>query len=235
LNDLISPNAQDSNRLFKKKTGLERGKRIKLARYLANLTRKDMLENYNINPNTIHAWEKGVNCLTEENAQKLVEAFHTKGLVISKEWLLHGDDPRLGLSIATQTDAQAIADVLSIRRDLKIFEEMDYFRQNNPHAISTMVTDESLLPFFYSGDYVGGIQIFAKELKSLIGEFCIISSDSSDVFIRKIFQHKQGNIFTIGGINPLAKLIGPDYFDCAIQSAAPITRHWHLGRMHKKD
>ncbi|MBP6103592.1 MAG: helix-turn-helix transcriptional regulator [Gammaproteobacteria bacterium] len=229
------PNAQDTDRLFKKKTALERGKRIKLARHLANLTRKDMLENYDINPNTIHAWEKGINCLTERNAQKLSEAFQGRGLAITKEWLLYGDDPRSALSTATNTDAQVIADVLSIRGDLKIVEELDYFRQNNPHALSAMVTDEALLPFFYSGDYVGGIPLFAKELQHLIGEFCIISSESSDVLIRKIFQHKQGNIFTIGGINPFAKLEGPDYFDCAIQSAAPITRHWHLGRMQKKD
>lgn len=228
-------NAQDTDRLFKKKTALERGKRIKLARHLANLTRKDMLENYNINPNTLHAWEKGINCLTENNAQKLFEAFQAKGLAITKEWLLYGDDPRSALSTAAQVDTQAIADILSIRGDLKIFEEIDYFRQNNPHAISAMVADEALLPFFYSGDYVGGIPLFTKELQSLIGEFCIITSESSDVFIRKIFQHKEGNIFTIGGINPFAKLEGPDYFDCTIQSAAPITRHWHLGRMQNKD
>ena len=71
---------QDTERLFKKKTALERGKRIKLARHLANLTRKDMLELYGINPNTLNAWEKGTNCLTEESAQKLFEAFQAKGL-----------------------------------------------------------------------------------------------------------------------------------------------------------
>ncbi len=226
---------QDTQRLFKKKTALERGKRIKLARHLANLTRKDMLEHYGINPNTLHAWEKGTNGLTEENAQKLFDAFQAKGLSISKEWLLYGEDPRSSLSSAPQTQTQAMTDVLSIRGDLKIFEEIDYFRHNNPHAISAMVGDEALLPLFYAGDYVGGIQLFGKELKSLTGAFCIITTENKDVLIRKIFKHQQGNVFTVGAINPVAQLTGPDYFECAIRAAAPITRHWFLGGMLRKD
>jgi len=226
---------QDNPGLLKKKTALERGKRIKLARHLANLTRKDMQEQHGINSNTIHAWEKGTNCLTEDNAQKLFAAFQASGLSLSKEWLLYGEDPRSSLPDTTKTDAQAITDVLSIRGDLKIFEEMNYFRHNNIHGITAMVADQALLPLFYTGDYVGGIQVFAKELEKLVGAFCIITTKNEDVLIRKIFQHQQGNVFTIGAINPFAQLKNPDYFDCAIRTAAPITRHWYLNRIPEKN
>lgn len=226
---------QNNPALVKKKIAIERGKRIKLARHLVNLTRKDMQEQHGINSNTLHAWEKGTNCLTEPNAQKLFLVFQASGLSLSKEWLLYGEDPRPTLPDNPPTDTQALSDVLNIRGDLKIFQEINYFRHHNLHTITAMIADEALLPLFYTGDYVGGIQVFAKDLKTLVGDFCIITTENEDVLIRKIFQHQQGNVFTIGAINPFAQLKNPDYFDCAIRTAAPITRHWYLGRTHAKN
>ncbi len=226
--------------LLKKKAAIECGKRIKLARHLANLTRQDMLLHYGINPHTLHAWEKGANGLTEENAQKLFEVFQQRGLLISKAWLLYGEDPRIALSdieAVNQSHSSVtgvMADILNVRADFKILEEIEYFQSHNAKAISTMIADEALMPLFAMGDYVGGIQCFdAVAFKTLVGSFCIISSQAGEVLVRKIVQHQKGLVFRIAGINPLAALNSPDYFDCAIQAAAPISRHWHVGQRNK--
>lgn len=224
-------NSLDSNKALKRKLALERGRRVKLARNLSNLTRKDMFQRYGINPNTIHAWEKGANCLTEKNACKLFEAFRQEGLSITKEWLLYGEDPSFGHGPTLDEKNQELQDILNIRRDLKIFNEVNYFRQNNANSISTMITDEALSPLFCRGDYVGGVYLSRQDLKMLVGEFCIILTEDKQILTRKIFNYQAEDIFIIGGINPFAKLNGPDCIPCRIQAAAQITRHWHLGKM----
>lgn len=227
-------NSVDSNKALKRKLAVERGRRVKLARNLSNLTRKDMLERYNINPNTIHAWERGINCLTEKNALKLFEVFRQEGLSITQEWLLYGEDPSFALTSKLDNKNQELQDILHIRRDLKIFDEIDYFRQNNINSISVMISDDALAPIFCVGDYVGGIRLSNKDLTALVGEFCIVFTEDEQILTRKIFSHQEKNTFMVGSINPFAKLNGPDCVSCDIRLAAQITRHWYLSRMLEK-
>lgn len=231
MNYFDAPSNIDLEKDLKKKAAIERGKRVKLARNLINLTRKDMSERYGINPNTIHAWEQGTNCLTEKNAIKLFEAFQKEGLYITKEWLLYGEDPSLANTTKLENKNQTLQDILAIRGDLKFFDEINYFRQNNTNAISVMISDDALSPLFNAGDYVGGIYLSTKAWKELVGEFCIILTEDEQVVTRKIFSYQEKNTFLVGGINPFAKLSTPDYFSCSIKSVAQITRHWYFGKM----
>ena len=63
-----------------------------MARALVEMTRKDLEERYNISQHTLHAWEKGTNCITDKNAARLVDIFSKEGLAINTDWLLHGTD-----------------------------------------------------------------------------------------------------------------------------------------------
>ena len=221
----------DLSKNLKRKVALERGKRVKLARNLVNLTRKDMLEKYNINPNTMHAWEQGTNCLTEKNALKLFEDFQQEGLSITKEWLLYGEHPNLSNTSIPENKNQELQDILNIRGDLKILEEINYFRQNNINSTAVIISDDALSPIFGVGDYVGGINAPHRNWKELVGEFCIIVTEDEKVLTRKIFSHQTRNIFRIGSINPFARLEGSDCVNCEIRSIAQITRHWYLSRI----
>ena len=97
-----------------------------------------------------------------------------------------------------------------------------------------MITDDSLLPIFCIGDYVGGINVKNELIRDLVGEFCIIAAEDGQMFVKKIFNHQNDNMFMIGSINPLVNNQEPPYFICNIQSAAKISRHWRLGNLPSK-
>ncbi len=222
------------DKTFKSKLALERGKRIKLTRTLAGLTRKEVFEKHDISPNTMRAWEKGINILTENKASTLVEIFAQEGVNITTEWLLYGEDPGLTNKAGINNANPDLKDAINFRSDLKILDEVTYFLDNNINSVSCLITDESLSPQFSVGDYVGGIKSVGKKIIELVGEFCIIITNDERVFPKKIFMHKEKNFFVIGDINPLANLNAPHHFTCEVRAAAKITRHWCLGLASKK-
>lgn len=215
------------------KTALERGIRVKFARNLSNLTRQDMWERYQIKANTIHAWEKGTNCLTEKNADKLCKAFQDAGFTgISTEWLLYGETQTQNQDKThLKKHTQDLTDIMNMREDLKIFDEINYFRSIHSNAVSVIVSDNGLEPLFCVGDHVAGICLEKEALQDLLGQFCIIKTYDGQILVRKLINYQEKDRFTIGSINPMASLTGPHYFSCDIQSAAQITRHWRLGNI----
>jgi signal recognition particle subunit SRP54 len=56
-----------------------------------------------------------------------------------------------------------------MRSDIKVLEEIDYFKNNNLNSVGAMVSDDGLLPIFDVGDYVGGISVSGKNIKDLVG------------------------------------------------------------------
>ena len=216
----ITNNNQD-----KKDIAIKRGKRLAIARKLANLTRKNIKDKYNIAPSTVQAWEKGVNYLNEDKADILIKLLNKEGLNITKKWLLYGEEKTL--SLKTQNDLEPdLRDILNIQGDLKIFEEIKYFKRINANSISIMISDDSLIPLFSEGDYVGGINFFGKKILSLVGKCCIITLGDNNIVVKKIFDHHKGDLFTIGNINPLTTSIKQPFTTCKIHSAAEISRHW---------
>ena len=219
----------NNNQHKKSPIAVERGKRIKLARQLANLTRKDMMTLHNINSNTLHAWEKGVNSVTETSAKQLEEAFSKSGLVLTAEWLLHGIGSGITDNFNTEVTDRNFIDALSIRGDLIIFDEINYFRKKNANAVSVMITDDMLSPIFNRGDYVGGINVFGSDITSLVSEFCIITTNDKQLLHRKILKHFDNNNYLAAGINPFSCSSDISSATYSLYSAAKITRHWRVG------
>lgn len=215
---------------LKKKISLERGRRLKTARNLVNLTRKDIELHYNINPNTLQAWEEGKNCLPDNKAEIFVDLFTKEGLKVSVDWLLHGSASGIMEATTSKTEStQRFQEILSISGDLKFYEEINYFCYHNPNSVSLMISDYSLSPVFNTGDYVGGINVLEKDLASLIGEFCIITAPDNAMLARKIIKWLENKVYMVGAINPYANLKGPGFFPFEIKNAAKITRHWLVG------
>jgi DNA-binding transcriptional regulator YiaG len=206
----------------------ERGKRVKIARTLANLTRKSLMDRYNINVNTVQAWENGINCLTEKGAKKLVEAFQNEGLVISRDWLLHGD-----IDLHDTSQVNTINEYLGLREDLKLLQEIDFFKKIHPAGVSALVTDDALEPIFNVGDYVAGINVDGKKIDQLEGEFAIITTDNGSLITRKILSKIRYSEFLVCSINPFSKHAIPFTEKVIITKAAQITRQWHSSRILK--
>lgn len=213
------------SKINKQALAIARGGRLRLARQLVNLTRKQISNKYNINPHTLHAWEKGANCISEEKASMLATILKNEGLDISTEWILTGDT-----SNYLELEQSKIKDAVNLQEDIKIFNEIDYFKKRVPNSIVTLITDNSLSPLFIKGDYVGGIIAPQHEYKKLEGSCCIVILDNHEIVSRKIISISDSdNQVFICSINPLAKLTSPHNETLKFKNIALITRHWLIG------
>ncbi|RYE15543.1 MAG: hypothetical protein EOP34_02845 [Rickettsiales bacterium] len=206
------------------KEHLSVGKRIKLVRTLANLTRKHMFNKYGIIPSTLRAWEDDVNQLTSHNATRLYEAFRREGIPITKNWILNGSNTR---NERDSVGNDELDDIFEIETNLRIFEEIKFFKKSYRNSITIEITDDGLYPIYESSNYVGGINVTNDNLiESLIGKFCIITASDNKTYIKKIFRRESNGSYLVGTINPLANIEGPSNFSCIIKSAAHVIRRW---------
>ena len=111
-------------------------RRVKMARTLAGISRKDLEDKYGISMHTLQSWELGRNSLTEKAASKLVEVFHSVGISCSIEWLLKGSGKSPSILDSQYTPYppmdKDIAPLLG--RENAIQKEIDFFKLNNPNA-----------------------------------------------------------------------------------------------------
>ena len=194
------------------------GGRIKLARNMLGLSRKNLQERFCINVNTLQAWESGKNSLTDKGAKKLNDAFLKLGLLCTEDWLLtgKGQTPILlqGVSVLPQ----------NINEDLCILREIETFKTLNPAAVVVIINDNSMEPIYCIGDFVGGNKRVGSSIESLLGRNCIVETMQGDTFVRKILKGHKLNSYNLTGIN-----IGTDQQfiipDVKLRFAANIVLH----------
>jgi len=227
----------------KKKIAQERGARVKLARQLTGMTRTNMTKKYQLHAHALVYWETGKSLLGFDAAQSLSQIFNDLGINITAEWLLTGQghdattekllNPLIQGRIESYVDESKNIPNLAgtfvnqpTNNTFTLNNEISFFKKNIPDAEVVMIKDNALLPFYYPGDYVGGIYSSDKTFVSLIGKMCIILTDQGDLMTRKIFKYSGNSSFFIGATSPLE--IEESLSIVQIANAAPITRHWKI-------
>ena len=212
---------------LKKNNPTSIGGRVKSARMLSGHSRTAFAKISNISAATLRAWEEpneGRYGLTQKGAERLIEALSHCNINCTIAWLLLGDG--FGPSIAGKTINPLNLDFEQINWGVEesILKDIAAFKANNHNAIVTMISDETMSPFFSNGDYVGGCLESDSDIKKLIGTNCIIDT-GSDFLVRKITAcHK--NLYTVTSVNP--SLPEPIILSVQIKSAAEIV--WHRWR-----
>ena len=208
------------------------GRRIKTARNLAGISRKD-LETHGISMHTLQSWELGRNPLTEKAASKLVEIFHTTGVSCSAQWLLEGSGKSPSLLGSEFTPYPAInKDIAPLfSQENTIQKEIEFFKTNNPNAIVIMVSDDTMEPTYSKGDFVGGIQYMnASDIDECVGHDCVIEI-SDGIFFRRLMKRKNG--YALVCLNAQTEIEDPVIFSKKILAATPII--WHRWKFKKPD
>lgn len=211
------------------------GRRLKMTRTLAGLSRKDLEDKYGISMHTLQSWELGRNPLTDKAASKLVEIFHSTGVSCSMQWLLEGagKSPTLLESEFTPYPPldQDIAPLLEKENTLQ--KEIDFFRTNNPNAIVIMVSDDTMEPRYAEGDFVGGTQyIIPQKINECVGHDCIIET-SEGTFFRRLMKRKNG--YALVCLNAQTEAEDPVVFAKHILAATPIIWHrWKFKKPHEE-
>lgn len=214
------------------------GERLRRARVLAGLTtRREFEKKHHISANTLQGWEQGKNPLSEKGAKRVVEAFSREGLICTPEWLLHGTGMpprpyemlRVGVDAAT-VDLNSDLDKLNLQEEESIYRETQLFKEQYPGAIVIAVSDDSMLPYFKRGDYVGGVQVATEDVDKFLNEMCILELENNLIIPRLLQQgSRQGMLYTASCMNPTCKTAPLNLIDVKVVSAAPII--WHRRKL----
>jgi transcriptional regulator with XRE-family HTH domain len=209
------------------------GRRIKTARSLAGISRKDLESKYGISMHTLQSWELGRNPITEKAASKLVEIFHSTGVSCSTQWLLQGSGKSpslLGSEFSPYpTIDKDIAPLFT--QENTIQKEIEYFKTNNPNAMVIMVSDDTMEPTYSKGDFVGGIQYLnTSDIDECIGHDCIVEINEG-IYFRRLMKRPNG--YALVCLNAQTAIEDPVIFSKKIFAATPVI--WHRWKFIKPD
>lgn len=202
--------------------------RLKAARSMAGYAeRKAFGARFDIPLATLEAWERGKNPLTLKGARRIVQALKSVGVYSSEEWLMTGKgfSPRPIEEISVELDLDSPSALKTLEKNLKIAKELSTFTTLNDEAIVTIIRDDSMLPFYEEGHYVGGIKLPKSAFHEALDKRCIIEFQNGQTTVRYLSKGKNLSHYNISAINKntTTKLITAE--NVKIASVAPII--WH--------
>lgn len=201
-----------------------RGKRLKLVRKMAGLTREEVEEKYGISASTIQSWEAAkAGGLTEKGAQRAIAVLRQEGIWCTADWLMYGlgEGPQptgsqfhhVQGSITTYTD---------LPEEKAILQELEKFKLLNSDAVHFIVSDDAMLPYYQKGDYAAGKRKMGEAIKQLIGMDCIIETEEGTLLLRRLKRGSREDTYTLLSINPDTYLTMPTVYEQKLKSAAAV-------------
>ncbi|HHF7369000.1 XRE family transcriptional regulator [Legionella waltersii] len=201
------------------------GHRIKRARMLAGLSRKDLEEKHGISIHTLQSWELGRNPINKTKAASLIEILHQYDVTCSIDWLLEGIGKGPSVIENEFQNYPSLADTVGdlIASEQAIQKEIDFFKTNNPNAVVIRISDDSMEPEYKVGDIVGGIKFINQDKKNqCVGNNCIVET-TEGIFFRRFIKSEDKYLLVCNNNRTSVSdpVISPDL----ILSIAPVI--WH--------
>lgn len=207
---------------FELSSPLARGNRVKSLRKIIKMSRKALGLRYDISSGTLQNWEDGrFGGLTEKGAKKIISAFLQEGIACKLEWLMYGTGenplhkkvylPALPAEIAcSSTESDIIA------------RELECFHQLNSNSVDTMLIDNCMAPYYCKGDHVAGRRYFGKDIKRLVGQDCIVQTQSGQLLVRSLQQGTEEDSYRLICYHPDPDKNDQSTEDTRLMSAAPV-------------
>lgn len=190
-----------------------RGKRIRFIReHLASLTREEFCRNSNITAQSLKGWELAWGGgLSKQGALKIINRAKELNCYCSEAWLMHG----IGRSASIITKDLDIQDSNEshITKELLLFREL-------VNSIDTVITDDAMIPFFYPGNYVGGIIV--NDIEDAINKECIIITDSNEILVRILKHGNEHELYDMVCLNESPVLVKKEIKNTSVKCVAPI-------------
>ena len=177
----------------------EKASRVKKARSLTSLSRREFCRRYEIPENTLREWEnpkKSRNGITDKGAKRLISALINEGVECTFDWILNGD----GQGPAIIRTPASIVSIETWNQEESIICEMSTFKSQNPGAVVTVLTSDDFKPIYLKGDILGAIVGTDFNPFQLSGKICIFQKHStSKPLIRKYFfdRNQKTHVLTV--------------------------------------
>ena len=206
-----------------------KAKRLKSARALTGLSRRQIEQLYNISENTFRLWENPSSIgkgLSEKGAARVADMLKKAGIICTIEWLLYGagDGPKAHSDILNNvvTPLENIFNVPEVKwSDEIILEEIEAFRRLNPDPIAIRVNDDSMEPYLQQGDYVAGNRKYGHDMEKYVGLICIIETADCTQICRRLDKDKN-NTFILSCLNHNTRVDQPVVYGVKCHSVAQV-------------
>jgi len=208
-----------------------RGHRLKQLRQLTGstpnkpLTRAAIERKYGINAHSLKNWEDGHGGgLTESGARRMINVYQQENIHCSIPWLMQGvgaTPTRLLPSIQQAPDFMQRTDPIATA----VKEQQD-FKSLHLEGITFEVKDDAMAPFYLSGDVVGGVRHYARDIDQLINCDCIIETNTGETWLRRLQKSTVPGQYNLYALNPNTKIERPALYAVEVVAAAPVMRIW---------
>lgn len=195
-------------------------KRIKVARVLSGLSRKQLCDKYNLNEHTYQSWEQAKVNFSKHNADRLSDLFRKENVICTAEWLLTG----LGVQPTNMLEYQKNDEAQN--NQLNSFEiiekEVSTFEQLNKDSITCVIIDDALAPIFKPHDRVGGIITNEEDYNLFFNQPCIVRLPDERVFVRIFTPGNQERKYNLWSSNQQTTAKEPIISNTNVSLVAPI-------------
>jgi hypothetical protein len=214
---------------------IQRGFRLSFAIKMTGLTRKKFSATTEIPVNTLRSWEqpqRNSAALKEKSAERVVHALFKCGVIITKSWLLFG----IGNSpLLTESAKKAfLATDLNIEQPILdnpqsdeecIIQEIELFKRLHSNAVITILSDNSMEPFYSAFDYVAGLKQ-QENFPQFEGRNCIIQIKGEESpHVARFRYNQKANLATVYTINILTTAEIHQWIDVQLEYVAEIIFH----------
>jgi hypothetical protein len=203
--------------------------RLKVARSLAGYgNRRDFCSHFDIPYDTLDAWERGKNPLTLKGAKRVIDILKSVGIYCSVDWLMKGEglSPRPLKEIIPDIEVDLSDSLNLFEKNITLATEISTFTTLNKDSIITIIRDESMLPFYEKGDYVGGVRLRGDDITNAINKKCIVEFLDERITVGQLQKSNNSLSYKVCPLNKsAAKKPKTETSSLEIVSAAPVL--WH--------
>ena len=181
-----------------------RASRLKRMRRLTFLSRKEFAKKHAFSPGTLQNWETArFGGLTEKGARLILKAFKQEGIFCSYEWLMLGvgDGPVFAKSSRESVQNSASARSLP---GVGVAQELRFFMQVHPGAVSIQLPDDSLEPYMSKGDWLCGVSCNIARRDEILGKLCILELKDGGAVVRYVKEITLDGLVSFVAANPFS-------------------------------
>jgi len=206
------------------------GNRVKSTRMLAGYTRTAFSQISGISMATLRTWEDpthGRRGITKKGAKRFINVVNNLGIYCTEEWLLLGKGPGSTIMDVIKNVSLDNNSTVTWGEEEAIFKDIESFKTNNPDPIVASIVDDSMLPFYSYGDYIGGSRKTGDNIAALIGLNCIIELQDK-IVVRKISIIDNENKYVLTALNIKPSTVDAVIVRTDLVAASEIV--WHRSR-----
>jgi transcriptional regulator with XRE-family HTH domain len=188
----------------------EVGVRIRMARSLLPLNRKEFCEKHGLNVYTIQAWEIGRNQVGATSLRRFCEALEKEGVFCTTEWIMYGKGGspyKMGShGLAINAERKWVEPTTeNVDETALIDAEANFFRmtqQDAGHSAEVIeIADNAMQPLFAKGDRVGGRRVPLNAISRLDGQVALIETSSGNFVVRRLILEGQWHLLIPSDLN----------------------------------